>query len=693
MRFGDAEADRQAEPRALAHRLGREEGLEHAACRAGRHARPVVGDLEKCPAVVLPRANRDRPCRSGRPHRVLGVQQQVHDDLLHLLPVGDDERHVHRVLLQHRDGARAVVERSERERRSRHIVEIRDRALERLAAREEEQAVNDLRRAARVGANLLEVRAHVWARLRVDQQLAESHHRLQRVVDLVRDAGDELPHRRQPLAVNQLFLQPAFLGDVLLHRDDVRRPPVRIDDRRDRRAHRKRGAVLARAHHGAAPSAAQPRHRLNLVARHRLVRQQLRRAERRELLARPPHGFAERGVRVAAAALRRHHDDQLARLLEDFRHQLHRAARLLQLRALGGDARDEQRQHGDERHRRRQIAEALRRFVGDEMAQPEIEKGQQRDGREDHPRPRPRQLLVLAFVGERGVGRRRRRRRPREEGERQDPREVVHEPAAVQARRDLDVAQRERREADERAEREPAVGLPPRRLPRDDRRGEHRDHDEQLLQLRHELELRRHRAAGAGVGRRDEERIQESGDDGEPGDVDRGGRGERLARAAMRLREEREERRHRAEQREHGGPGQPRVAREHQLVRRPPAQPDRRHRETERDRRPEEPLAAAPRVAAPHDDEGARHRRDHERGGAEPSEHDRLIAQEPAHGDVAERVQDAEQQPEHGFAGASFFGRNLARHQAARACSAVHRRAGVRVQSRRTSASARWAAK
>ena len=47
MPVDDAVADRQAEPRALADLLGREEGFEHALNVLGRDARARVGDLER----------------------------------------------------------------------------------------------------------------------------------------------------------------------------------------------------------------------------------------------------------------------------------------------------------------------------------------------------------------------------------------------------------------------------------------------------------------------------------------------------------------------------------------------------------------------------------------------------------------------------------------------------------------------
>jgi hypothetical protein len=135
----------------------------------------------------------------------------------------------------------------------------------------------------------------------------------------------------------------------------------------------------------------------------------------------------------------------------------------------------------------------------------------------------------------------RERRGPGIEGERQDPGEIVDERRPVDAARDLDVAERQHRQGDERAERNAAVGGAPRRVPGEQRRDDHACRDQRLLKLRNQEQR-----AGALTGRfciGDKVRVQEAGDDREARDVDGRGRGERLARASMRLREQRKERR------------------------------------------------------------------------------------------------------------------------------------------------------
>jgi hypothetical protein len=104
--------------------------------------------------------------------------------------------------------------------------------------------------------------------------------------------------------------------------------------------------------------------------------------------------------------------------------------------------------------------------------------------------------------------------------------------------------------------------------------------------------------------RGDEERVEESGDDRQAGDIDGCRSRERFARAAMRLRQQREQRRDAAEEGEHRWPREPGAAAQHQFLGRPSGQAERRHRETQRDGRPEKPLASAPRLAPRHDDAG-----------------------------------------------------------------------------------------
>ena len=102
--LNDAEDGREAEARALAGFLGREERLEHARARRAVHADAGVGDREH-----HVRAGRDAKVRGSEfgieldvggldrqrstvGHRVARVDDEVHHDLLDLSGVREDRR-------------------------------------------------------------------------------------------------------------------------------------------------------------------------------------------------------------------------------------------------------------------------------------------------------------------------------------------------------------------------------------------------------------------------------------------------------------------------------------------------------------------------------------------------------------------------------------------------------------------------
>ena len=214
----------------------------------------------------------------------------------------------------------------------------------------------------------------------------------------------------------------------------------------------------------------------------------------RDFVHRAPDGAAEGAVRVAAAAVRTHDENQVLRLFDDVGEELRGRAGLLQLGSLRRDARDEQRKDGDERHGRGQIAEARRGGVRHDAAQPVVHKRQQRDRGEDDPGPRSLELLavrsdeaassdsgaLLAAHGKNANGRIQAKSYTKP---------LRYRPWALSA-----LLERQRDEPNDGAERETAVGCLPRRLARNPHRADHPDHDEALLQFGHELQ--RHRSIG-----------------------------------------------------------------------------------------------------------------------------------------------------------------------------------------------------
>ena len=385
-----------------------------------------------------------------------------------------------------------------------------------------------------------------------------------------------------------------------------------------------------------------------ILGRDRFEHHQIADVQVRDLVVRASDRPAERAVRVTAAAVGRHHENQILRLLDHIRQELRGRSRLLELRTFGGDAGDKQRQDRDERHGRGEIPEARRRRVRHDPPQTIVEKRQQRDRREDHPRTRTHELFAIGFRRGRVFRFGRRAGRPGEKGEGKNPGKVVDETAAIQTLAAFHVAERQHHEADRRAERETAIRADPGRAPRRPHRADHARDDNRLLELRHELQ--RHRRVGGRRSesrRRHEERIEKAREDREAGDVDGRGCGDRLAGAAMRLREQREQRRDGAEEREHRRPRQPRVALKHQFVSGPSGQADGGHGEADGDRRPEQPLTAAPRLPAADDDVSARHWRHEQRGRAEPAQERGMAAQLPADENVGGGIEDSAKEPAH----------------------------------------------
>ena len=433
MRFRDPQAHRQPQPGAFADELRREERLEDPR-RRRRAARPAHRRRSRGRRALAGRRRCARAACPGWPvARVACSALRIRlrttcwiSSRLTMISGSSAAYCSSRAI----SCARRSVARQASVARTISLRSATDRSSADLRAN-----VSRLRTifAARSPATRISSRSRARLRpvLRADHQLEVAHHALQRVVQLVRDAGDELADRRQPLAVDQLLAQAALLRDVALDRDEVRRPC------RARRAARprspttgKRRSVGARR---ASPCRARCRRRARPTGcpRPRSCRWPSGRAAAwsaapRACSSSPGRTRRSRGGSGRPPSCTR---IEILRLLDHLRQQPHRRARLLQLGALGGDARDEQRQHGDDRDRRRQIAEAGERLVRRDAPQAVVEEREQRDRREDDPRARPRELLVLGVGGVGLVRRRRQRRGPREERERQDPGEVVDERA------------------------------------------------------------------------------------------------------------------------------------------------------------------------------------------------------------------------------------------------------------------------
>ena len=200
----------QPETGALADLLRREERIEDLRLQLVGNARPVVVDFEHDRFLirVVPRAHDER---SPRPladeHRLLGVDDQVQQHLLHLVAVGEDLRQARRERVDDGDVRDALLVGAQRQRLAHHLVDVDHRARRLPLARERQQVADDARGALRFAEDRLEAAAdRVVERRSLRQPLGPAEDRRQRVVQLVRDAGDRLA-RAPPSS------RPAAAGD------------------------------------------------------------------------------------------------------------------------------------------------------------------------------------------------------------------------------------------------------------------------------------------------------------------------------------------------------------------------------------------------------------------------------------------------------------------------------------------------
>jgi hypothetical protein len=217
--------------------------------------------------------------------------------------------------------------------------------MQHLLPAEREELPRERRGALRRGLDLHEivrrtaVRRHALAR---EVRVAGDH--LQQVVEVVRDAGRELPHGFHLLRLSKLRCEPSLLGDVAPQADDraIRQPQVRP-----------RGvarAAVARMHHPLAPLAGNRclDERTNARAERRIRKEMLEDWLRRTLGAWPSGHALPLGVREQRLAIGTVERDHRRDVLEDSLEELG-----LLLPLLLGDAtlRDVMRVHDDAAHR------------------------------------------------------------------------------------------------------------------------------------------------------------------------------------------------------------------------------------------------------------------------------------------------------------------------------------------------------
>jgi hypothetical protein len=220
----DAVDGREAEPRALADGLRREERLEdagdrrlvHAGARVRHAQHGVVAGGEHAVGQRLvgleARLADGELDRSAAGHRVARVHDEVHDHLLDLPGIGADRDRLGR----RRHGERDVLADQATQHLlevPREIADVDDLRPEHLLPAEREELAREGRRAVDARLDLAEVLARGIVLGQIEaHELAGGLLRLQEVVEVVRDAAREPADRLHALRLVQLRAQHLLLG-------------------------------------------------------------------------------------------------------------------------------------------------------------------------------------------------------------------------------------------------------------------------------------------------------------------------------------------------------------------------------------------------------------------------------------------------------------------------------------------------
>jgi hypothetical protein len=205
---GQAVHHRQAEPRALAQTLGREEGFDRARQGLGIHAVAGVGDAQHGHTVAAP--GRDRQ-DAARRHGVTRVQGEVEQRQLELM----------RIALRDRSGRLGQRQPDPRAKRAlqqpphplHQSAQIDGPHLQGLAPRESEQPLHEypgaLGRLQRARDHPLRAGIADSAALK---KIETADDRRQQVVEVVRDPAGQLAHALQLLRLSQRVMRLGELG-------------------------------------------------------------------------------------------------------------------------------------------------------------------------------------------------------------------------------------------------------------------------------------------------------------------------------------------------------------------------------------------------------------------------------------------------------------------------------------------------
>ena len=232
MLLGDRVRHRQSQAGALADGLGREERIEDFRLHFLGHAGPVVVDLEDDGVAVgiVPRPQDQGAAAVRVEHGLLGVHDQVEENLLDLVRIGEHRRQARGQRFENRDVGDALFVGAQGERLAHDLIEIDGRPGRVPLARERLQVAHDARGPFGGVVDGVEIAAGELVEPPPAQPLGARQDRRQRVVQLVRDARHRLAQRGEFFGLRQLqieiarlILQLSPLGDVAHQRFEAER--------------------------------------------------------------------------------------------------------------------------------------------------------------------------------------------------------------------------------------------------------------------------------------------------------------------------------------------------------------------------------------------------------------------------------------------------------------------------------------
>ena len=208
----DRVGDREAQSRSFAHFFDGEKGIEDLRLHLVGNPRAIVVDLEHDRFLirVVPRPQHEDAAAVRLQHRLLRVDDQVEQDLLHLMSVGEDLRQAGGERVDHRHVADPLLVRAQGERFADHLIDVHHRPGRLALPRERQQVADDARGAFRFAEDRVEPAADRRFEGRpLREPLGPTQDRGQRVVELVRDAGDRLAERGHLLGLQELVIDVA----------------------------------------------------------------------------------------------------------------------------------------------------------------------------------------------------------------------------------------------------------------------------------------------------------------------------------------------------------------------------------------------------------------------------------------------------------------------------------------------------